>query len=37
MDMHVHLACGIVKVVAEYHDLPANAPERVITGQNPPI
>jgi hypothetical protein len=22
MDMHVHPACGIVKVVAEIHDLP---------------
>jgi hypothetical protein len=22
MDMHVHLACGIVKAAAENHDLP---------------
>jgi hypothetical protein len=22
MDMHLHLACGIVKAVAENHDLP---------------
>jgi hypothetical protein len=37
MDMDVHLACGIVKVIVENHDLHAKATKRVITDQNPLI